>query len=63
MSRNSKILFICGGVFVAIFIGITIHMASRTSAPWKERKKTMYKYKIDHHTPVLKDTNHVEGRK
>jgi hypothetical protein len=63
MSRNSKILFTVAGFFVAIVIAFTIHMASNTSAPWKDRKKTMYKYQIDHHKKVLKDTTHVERRK
>jgi hypothetical protein len=63
MSRNARIVFIAGGVFVAIVIGITIHMALQTSPPWEKRKQTIYKYKLDHTTKKLKDTSHVEGRK
>jgi hypothetical protein len=49
MPRNRIIFYIVFIVFVLGVILIAVDMGSRTTAPWKERKKNPFKkYEIDH---------------
>ncbi len=48
MNKNKKILFAIATVFTLVVMFIAYDMASRTTPPWKKRKDTFNKYKIDH---------------
>ena len=39
MNRNRKIFIACFLIFLATVIGIVVHMASQTSAPWNKKKQ------------------------
>ena len=48
MPKNRKIFFAVFAIFLAIVVYVAVDMASRTTPPWKKRKDTLNKYKVDH---------------
>ncbi|AYQ33325.1 hypothetical protein [Runella sp. SP2] len=46
MNRNRKIFIIVSIVFIAIFIGVAIDMASRTTAPWNKKKQLVRAFDV-----------------
>lgn len=46
MNRNRKIFIIVSIIFVAIFVGIAIDMASRTTAPWNKKKQLVRAFDV-----------------
>lgn len=46
MNRNRKIFIIVSVIFIAIFVGIAIDMASRTTAPWNKKKQLVRAFDV-----------------